>query len=191
MLIIIAIECLWPGARSYHHRTFHDPGDLPIDIRTIMAQWGWMAAIQDARDLADFIAASYSGRVVEVGVGYLPTIAQLLSESGIDVVLTDKEERFFAGLTVKKDDIFAPRMDLYQGASLIYSIRPPLELQIAIGSIAAQINADMLIRPLEDEVAELAGFKRRLINSGRSRFYLFRVKDAIQRERSAQGRTVY
>ena len=95
---------------------------------------------------------------------------------GLDVVLTDKEERLLGNLRVEKDDIFAPRMELYQGASLLYSIRPPLELQIAMGELAAQVGADILIRPLQDEVAELPGFARRLVNAGEARFYLFRGK---------------
>ena len=80
------------------------------------------------------------------------------------------------GMRVEKDDVFAPRMELYQGASLLYSIRPPLELQIAMGDLAARVGADVLIRPLQDEVAELPGFARRLVNAGEARFYLFRGK---------------
>ena len=67
-------------------------------------------------------------------------------------------------------------MELYRRASLLYSIRPPLELQIAMGEVAAQVGADILIRPLQDEVAELPRFSRRLINAGEARFYLFREK---------------
>ena len=44
-------------------------------------------------------------------------------------------------LPVQKDDIFAPRMELYLGASLLYSIRPPLELQIAMGEVASRVGA--------------------------------------------------
>jgi uncharacterized protein len=88
------------------------------------------------------------------------------------VVLTDKEERLIGGLRVEKDDIFSPRLELYLGASLLYSIRPPLEMQLAMGLLAAKIGADVLVRPLMDEVTELSGFARRLVNSGDARFYL-------------------
>ncbi len=67
-------------------------------------------------------------------------------------------------------------MDLYRGASLLYSIRPPLEMQLAMGRAAARVGADVLIRPLGDEVAELPGFSRRLVNAGEARFYLFRLR---------------
>jgi uncharacterized UPF0146 family protein len=135
-----------------------------------------MSSLRGAEDLAEFIGQNYQGRIVEVGAGHLSEVARLLLDRGLEVVLTDREERLMGSLRIEKDDIFAPRMDLYQGASLLYSIRPPLELQIAMGDVAARVGADILIRPLQDEVAELPGFARRLINAGEARFYLFRAK---------------
>jgi uncharacterized protein len=132
-----------------------------------------MSSLRGSEDLAAFTAENYSGRVVEVGVGFYADLALDLAARGLDVVLTDKEERLLGGLRVLKDDIFSPRLELYRGASLLYSIRPPLEMQIAMGSLAAEIGADVLVRPLMDEVAELPGFSRRLVNRGEARFYLF------------------
>jgi uncharacterized protein len=111
-----------------------------------------------------------------VGAGHVPAVARLLLARGLEVVLTDREERLLESLRIEKDDIFAPRIELYRGASLLYSIRPPLEMQIAMGDVAAQVGADILIRPLQDEVGELPGFARKLINTGEARFYLFRGK---------------
>ena len=135
-----------------------------------------MSSLRGAEDLAEFIGQNYSGRIVEVGAGRVLEVARLLSARGLEVVLTDKEEWQLGSLRIEKDDIFAPRMELYQGASLIYSIRPPLELQIAMGDVAARVGADILVRPLQDEVSELPGFARRLVNAGEARFYLFRRK---------------
>jgi len=129
------------------------------------------------RDLAEFIAKHYSGRVAEVGVGHRPHLARMLLDLGLDPILTDREERLLDGMRVEKDDIFDPRWEIYQGAALIYSIRPPLEMQLAIGELAAALGADIILRPLQDEVADLPSFKRRLVNSGRASFYLFRMKD--------------
>jgi hypothetical protein len=135
-----------------------------------------MSSLRDAEDLAEFIGQNYSGRIVEVGAGHVPGVARLLSERGLEVVLTDREERLRYDLRIEKDDIFAPRMELYRGASLLYSIRPPREMQIAMGDVAARVGADILVRPLQDEVAELPGFARRLVNAGEARFYLFKRK---------------
>jgi len=133
-----------------------------------------MSSLRGAEDLAEFIGQNYQGRIVEVGAGRVLDVARLLLARGLEVVLTDREERQLDNICIEKDDIFAPRMELYRGASLLYSIRPPLELQIAMGDVAAQVGADVLIRPLQDEVAELPGFARRLVNAGEARFYLFR-----------------
>ena len=140
-----------------------------------------MSSLRGAEDLAEFISQNYSGRIVEVGAGHVPEVALLLSARGLEVVLTDREEGLLGDLRVQKDDIFAPRMELYQGASLLYSIRPPLELQIAMGDVAARVGSDILVRPLQDEVAELPGFARRLVNAGEARFYLFRAKGQLLR----------
>jgi len=135
-----------------------------------------MSLLRGADDLARFIARNYSGRVVEVGAGYSLEVALGLQAWGLDVVLTDKEERILAGLRVEKDDIFSPCQELYRGASLLYSIRPPLELQLAMGLLALELRADALVRPLMDEVADLPGFARRLVNAGEARFYLFSAR---------------
>ncbi len=132
-----------------------------------------MLLLRGAEDLAQFIAANYSGRVVEVGAGYFAEVALALQARGLDVLLTDREERLLGGLRVEMDDIFSPHLELYRGASLLYSIRPPLEMQLAMGVLAAKLGADVLVRPLMDEVAVLPGFTRRLVNSGEARFWLF------------------
>jgi uncharacterized UPF0146 family protein len=135
-----------------------------------------MADLQGAKDLAEYIVQNYSGRVVEVGVGYNADVARHLQymDPSLELRITDRVGRTVQGLQVEADDIFSPRLEQYLGARLLYSLRPPLEMQLAIGELAAQIGADVLIRPLGDEVAELPGFQRKLINAGQARFYLFR-----------------
>jgi uncharacterized UPF0146 family protein len=109
-------------------------------------------ALRGAADLAEYIGRNYAGRVVEVGAGHTGAVALLLMRMpSVQVVATDKEERFLGRMHVEKDDIFSPQIGLYRGASLLYSLRP-----------------------LQDEVADMPGFSRRLINSGEARFYLFR-----------------
>lgn len=135
-----------------------------------------MADLRGARDLADYIGQNYSGRVVEVGAGYIVSVALHLRSffPNIDLIITDREKRTVQGLVVEEDDIFYPRPELYQGASLLYSLRPPLEMQLAMGELAARIGAEVLVRPLGDEVAKPPGFQRKLLNAGAARFYLFR-----------------
>ena len=132
-----------------------------------------ISSLRGGEDLADYIAQNYSGQVVEVGAGHVAHVALLLAARGLQVMLTDREERLLAGLKVEKDDIFSPRLELYRGAGLIYSIRPPLEMQLAMGVVAGEVRADVLIRPLMEEVARLPGFSRRLVNYGHASFYLY------------------
>jgi uncharacterized UPF0146 family protein len=128
--------------------------------------------MRGATELAKFILASYRGKVVEVGAGHCSDVALLLQR--LEVVATDREGGSLGPLPVEGDDIFAPCEKIYQGASLIYSLRPPLEMQLAIGRLALKIGCDVLVRPLGDEVADLPGFSRQLINQGQARFYLYR-----------------
>ena len=131
--------------------------------------------IRGALEIADFILRTYSGMVVEVGTGFVPEVALLLSRHLL-VIATDKERRKVGGLSIEGDDIFEPRKELYLGASLLYSIRPPVEVQMAMGNLAKEIGADILIRPIGNEVADLPGFSRILVNQGNARFYLFKLK---------------
>jgi uncharacterized UPF0146 family protein len=131
-----------------------------------------MTGISDASDLSEYISRSYRGKVVEVGIGFMGDVAMRLHS--VDVIATDTQSCTLCGLSVKKDDIFSPKKEIYEGASLIYSIRPPIEIQIAMGRLALDIGADVLIRPLYDEIADLPGFRKSLINFKEARFYLFR-----------------
>ncbi len=128
--------------------------------------------IRGGADLARFILARYSGKVVEVGVGSVPEVALLLAPH-MEVLATDKTARTFGDIAVVDDDVFSPNPDLYRDASLLYSIRPPLEMQIAMGELAQKVGADVIVRPLADEVAQILGFSRTLVNEGEARFYLF------------------
>jgi uncharacterized protein len=129
-------------------------------------------ALRGSRDLAEFILMNYSGKVVEVGAGGMLDVA--LKLQSLEIVATDSQERFTGDIKVERDDIFSPLKEIYKGATLIYSIRPPIELQVAMGELALEIGADLLIRPLEDEVVDLPGFSKNLMNIGEARFYLFR-----------------
>jgi uncharacterized UPF0146 family protein len=131
--------------------------------------------LRGASEIANFILQNYSGKAVEVGAGFVSEVALLIGRH-MKVVATDKGKRILDGLSVEDDDIFSPHRDIYEGASILYSIRPPIEVQIAMGRLAAEIGADILIRPLDDEIADLPGFTKILVNQGDARFYHFKRK---------------
>ena len=131
--------------------------------------------ISDHEDIADYILKNYRNKVVEVGVGSLPQVALALKD-GLDVVVTDINEQEYAGVRFCRDDIFAPDIGIYRNATLIYSIRPPIDLQEAIAKIAKNVGADMLIRPFGNEKADLDRICRScsLVNYRKARFYIYR-----------------
>ncbi|WP_456475525.1 UPF0146 family protein [Candidatus Pyrohabitans sp.] len=104
---------------------------------------------QRFRFLAEFLKKNYSGaaKVVEVGVGSERGVLNELKSSikgevfGVDV----------KGKGVIKDDVFSPNLEVYLGAELIYSLRPPPELYPALLSLAEKVGADLIIRPMSTD----------------------------------------
>ena len=131
--------------------------------------------ISDYEDIAEYILKNYSNKVVEIGVGSLPQVAVLLKDK-LDVVVTDVNEQEYLDIRFYKDDIFTPDIGIYKNASLIYSIRPPIDLQEAMAKTAKEVGADLLIRPFGNENADLSRhFKNHaLVNYKKARFYLYR-----------------
>ncbi len=118
------------------------------------------------RDFAEFIARNYKGKVVEIGIGSNFKTLNELRKFGIDVIASDiRKTNFF----VYEDDVCKPTMEIYRGAKLIYSIRPPYEIQKCIILLAKKIGCDAIIVPLKNEVIE--GGK--LVNYKSARFYIF------------------
>ncbi len=54
-------------------------------------------------------------------------------------------------MNVVVDDITNPDLSIYKDATLIYSIRPPEELQNHIKRVAESVGADLIIKPLSTE----------------------------------------
>jgi len=136
--------------------------------------------IPDYKDIAEYIINNYKNKVVEVGVGSLPQVALLLKDK-LDVVVTDVNEQKYAGVRFCRDDIFKPDMGIYRNASLIYSIRPPIDLQDAIAAICKNVGADLIIRPFGNEKADLRRYFKEysIVNYKKARFYLYRSKTNI------------
>jgi len=127
-------------------------------------------------DIAGFIKANYArgSRIVEVGIGQHPEVATLLAED-FELTCTDIFESGPDGLRYVKDDVFKPDLAIYAGASLIYSIRPPEDMQAPMASIARDVGADLLIRPFSSERTDLRRYFRnfRCINHNSAVFFLY------------------
>ena len=131
-------------------------------------------------DLEEFIlklAIENSGKtgkktkIVEIGAGKFQTISKNLSENeNIDIVMTDIDP---ANENIIKDDVFNPNMSIYNGADILFSIRPPAELQEAIMKIRDEINATLIIKPLFNEDLNMKTKKMKLKNYNRASFYIY------------------
>ncbi len=66
------------------------------------------------------------------------------------------------GIRAFIDDVFEPNEAVYEGADLIYFIRPPSELIPKLAELGRKVGADVLIIPLsEDEYfSDLSGWER-------------------------------
>ena len=122
--------------------------------------------------LIEYLSCNYQ-RVVEVGIGLYPRVALALQARGLQVAATDIQPEFM-GVPVEFDDIIAPRLDLYEGAQVIYAVRPPLELLASLKVLAKRLAVDLVIKPLAGEPVD--GL---LINHGGSFFYLFPAEKRI------------
>lgn len=132
--------------------------------------------MREFRAIAEYIAENYPSarRIVEVGVGRLPEAAVELSKllPACEIVATDIAEPPGLPSNIKfvRDDVTDPDLSIYEGAALVYSMRPPPELQPYLLRLAREVGADLLLRPLAGE-SVLAGGKP--VNYRGATFYIF------------------
>ena len=126
-------------------------------------------------DFAQYIL-SQSGdgnvKIAEIGVGRFSRIADMLSErDNITIIKTDISP---ADESVIKDDITSPDLDLYKGVDIIYSIRPPSELQPYLVKLADELDCQLIIKPLTNEDLNTGRVKMKLKNFRKASFYTLR-----------------
>ena len=126
-------------------------------------------------DFANFILNEVDDKeykIVEVGVGKFLEISEILSsKENITLIRTDINPK---DSTVIKDDITKPNMKIYENTDLIYSIRPPSELQPYLVKLANKINAQLIIKPLTNEDLNTGKVKMKLKNFKKASFYTLR-----------------
>ena len=126
-------------------------------------------------DFAEYIlseAGDEDVKIAEIAVGRFDKIADSLSvKENVTLIKTDiapKDE------TVIRDDITNPDLDLYRDIDIIYSIRPPSELQPYIVKLATEIGSQLIIKPLTNEDLNTGKVKMKLKNFKKASFYTLR-----------------
>lgn len=127
-------------------------------------------------NFTEYIINNYknSGKIVEVGVGKILEPSNILKKElpDTDIKLVDI---YPSDDTIIKDDITNPTSMIYENANLIYSIRPPEELQKDIVNLGLKYNADIIIKPLfTEEINYDLQSKLKLVNYKRTVFYLYK-----------------
>ena len=128
------------------------------------------------QDFADYILSQCDKnptRICEVAIGKFTQVHDYLdSQENIEIIKTDISPN---DPTVIKDDITNPNPDLYKDLDIIYSIRPPSELQPYIIDLALKTNTKLIIKPLFNEDINSRRVKLKLKNYKKASFYTLGV----------------
>lgn len=127
--------------------------------------------------LVDWIRQNYGDakKIIEVGVGHRIDVAERISEAlpHAEILVTDKDESWIrqrkpGRIRAVADDVLLPNLNVYRGASLVYSLNPPGEIISALEKLADRVGADLLVVPISDEQHELREEKwQELVVQGR------------------------
>ena len=127
--------------------------------------------------LVNWIKQNYGDakKIIEIGVGHRIDVAERISEAlpHAEILVTDKDESWVRSrkpgrIRAVKDDALIPNLNIYRGASLLYSLNPPGEIIPALEKLANRVGADLLLVPISDEQHELRRDKwQELVVQGR------------------------
>lgn len=127
-------------------------------------------------NFTEYIIENYhnSQKIVEVGVGKVVEPSTILKEK-LPATLINLVDIHPSNDDIIKDDITDPTDSIYENADLIYSIRPPEELQKDIVNLGVKYNSDIIIKPLlTEEVNYDLQTTLNLVNYKRTAFYIHR-----------------
>lgn len=114
-------------------------------------------------------------RIAEVGVGrYFDVYNFLNKEENIEIIKTDINP---TDDNTIRDDITKPNLEIYKNIDIIYSIRPPYEIQPYLYKLSKNINATLIIKPLFNEDLNIKASDIELKNYKKSSFYIRCVND--------------
>lgn len=130
-------------------------------------------------NFTEYIINNYSNasKIVEVGVGKTLEPSNILKSklTHANITIVDIHP---ANDRVTYDDICNPNDTIYKNSDLIYSIRPPEELQLDIFNLGKRYNCDIIIKPLFTEEINLnLQNKLKLVNHKRTAFYVYKESE--------------
>ncbi len=112
-------------------------------------------------------------RIGEIAVGKFTQVFDYLNEQeNVEIIKTDISPN---DSSVIKDDITNPNLKIYENLDIIYSIRPPSELQPYIINLALKTDTKLIIKPLFNEDINGKNIKLKLKNYKKASFYTLGV----------------
>ncbi|MCI6775146.1 UPF0146 family protein [Methanobrevibacter boviskoreani] len=130
------------------------------------------------KDFGEYIATFIPDRkfnVGEVAIGHFYFVSDYLNKKdNVNIIKTDIEP---SREDIIKDDLTNPDYDLYRNLDLIYSIRPPHELQPYILNLARNIKSYLIIKPLTGENLNPKIDIMKMKNYKKASFYVYDFKD--------------
>ena len=112
-------------------------------------------------------------RIWEIAVGKFTQVFDYLNEQeNVEIIKTDISPN---DSSVIKDDITNPNLKIYENLDIIYSIRPPSELQPYIINLALKTDTKLIIKPLFNEDINGKNVKLKLKNYKKASFYTLGV----------------
>ena len=112
-------------------------------------------------------------KICEIGVGKFTQVFDYLNkQDNVEIIKTDISPN---DSSVIKDDVTKPDLKLYKNLDIIYSIRPPSELQPHIIDLALKANTKLIIKPLFNEDINSKNVKLTLKNYNKASFYTLGV----------------
>ena len=109
-------------------------------------------------------------KIIEIGIGKYYDIAQYLEKNGINITKIDINP---SNENITKDDIAKPNLKIYENTDIIYSIRPPYEIQPYIMKLQEYTNSQLIIKPLTGEDLHKDCKKMKLKNYKKISFYTY------------------
>ncbi len=125
--------------------------------------------------ISEYIIRNYgqAHKIVEVGVGRFPLVAHNLEEHlKFNIIMTDIKP---SHRMIIQDDICHPDLKIYKDAELIYSIRPPEEIQTCLEIISNTVGSDLIIKPFSTDSMNI-GRNMKLTSYKKAVFYKITFK---------------
>ena len=111
--------------------------------------------------------------IVEIGIGRYYDISDYLSQK--EDVTVKKIDINPSREDIIQDDISQPNMRIYENSDIIYSIRPPYEIQAYLINLAEKLNCELIIKPLTGETLHSSCSVMKLKNYKKISFYTNKI----------------